>query len=296
MKILPSPLNQIVNASDTNAAVDAIIAGSQIAVSGATGTVTVSANAATVAALNNSPSIIATTGYADRNFYLPTVAGFRDDFLSSAGATTITAATLFSGETTWATTVVGSGTSTQSPADGTVANPGQVLLTTSAAGTGQGIVVYKSNHGPLGNLGGNAGWDFHAVIQLGSNTNVALRVGLVSTGSHASDAPTNGIWVQFDTANTASAANLTYTTAASSVYNYSNVNAVNADTNFHHIRIRSLVAGTILFSTDGGTETPIAVAITTNALCPFVQLISRTTGAKTANLDFISYASQTTRT
>jgi len=77
------------------------------------------------------------------------------------------------------------------------------------------------------------------------------------------------------------------------------VNSIAADSSFHHFRIRSVVAGTILFSVDGGSET----AISTNvpgflvSLGPFMQGIVRqnSTGV-IVFVDFYSFIARTGRT
>jgi hypothetical protein len=72
------------------------------------------------------------------------------------------------------------------------------------------------------------------------------------------------------------------------------------DQKFHHFRIRSLVAGTVLFSVDGGLETSISANVPTkfeNNPFPFIQLIAR--GASFGvgvGVDFFSLTSVINRT
>jgi hypothetical protein len=62
-----------------------------------------------------------------------------------------------------------------------------------------------------------------------------------------------------------------------------------ADTNFHTFRIRSVVAGTVLFSIDGGAETAIASDCPTTNQIPDFYLVTDSTVQKTLDIDYFSF-------
>lgn len=226
--------------------------------------------------------------------------GFVDDFLQTP-ASSVTAAALWQADTAWVAIQVAGGTQTPSQQNGvsTFTNPGQTRFVTSAV-SGQGVVIYKGNNtngnGTLGPLGSSAPWEFNIIFSLAATTTICVRAGAVLAGQAVADAPTAWFGVEYDTANVGNTdTKFTYVTRTGGSPSYSTTGAVNVDTSFHRFRIRSAVAGTILFSTDGGAETAISSTVSTGNMSPFFQLITRTTGAATANLDYFSYAAVNTR-
>lgn len=226
--------------------------------------------------------------------------GFTDDFIATPGSTSVTTVAPISncGDTQWSAVQVAGGTQTISSIDGSFTNPGQVVFTTSAT-SGQGLVMCKGGQaarGSLGNLGGNAGWEINIVAKINQTATCAVRLGVVKATLEASDPATDWIGVEYDTANTGNTdSKFTWVTRAASTPTYSTTNAIAADTSFHHFRIRSVVAGTILFSVDGGAETAVSTNVSTANMCPFVQVITRTAGASAGVVDFYSYSANTGR-
>jgi len=94
---------------------------------------------------------------------------------------------------------------------------------------------------------------------------------------------------------------LTSTSDLLQVVTASGVSAINVQASFVDLigtvltPGRQKVAGTILFSVDGGTETSISTDVPTVGLDVFIQLISRT-GIRDMFIDFISYSATTGRT
>jgi hypothetical protein len=246
----------------------------------------------------------ASTAYADNNAKGVSVAGFREDFLGSGTNTTGLASTgsAFNAETAWfaAPIVTSAGSSVGAGTGTSFANPGGVELT-SAAVSGDGAVLYKASGtlaagGNWGDLGSNAGWEFNVVCKVVATTSICIRVGFCAASGQTVDPPINGIWVEYDTANANSNTDWTWVTQKASTTNYSTTNSKAPDTSFHHFRIRSLVAGTILFSVDGGTETSISTDVPTVALGLFMQVLTRTSSAASIVIDFVSYFAATGRT
>jgi hypothetical protein len=255
----------------------------------------------TAAAFSNSNQL-ATTAYVDNNFKGVSVAGFRDDFMSFSNLASIaTTGTEIISDTEWrgfgigsagANTAGGNGTST------TFIHPGVYgLETNSGATTGQGVVLTKVGGTVaavmIGKLGANAGWEFNYVFWLPSAANISMRAGFTIASGQTADPPTAGFWVRYDTG--ASDTDFTFETRSASTSTIS-ASAVAGDTNWHHIRIRSITAGTILFSIDGSADTSIATHVDTGEMAPFIQLLTRTTATKQINIDFVSYMVATGRT
>ena len=249
---------------------------------------------ATTQSADDNSTKVATTAYADRNFYLPTVVGFRDDFFNANTINPLTsAAQNIGGDTVWSAAYIGGNGSVSSGAT-TWTNLGQLqVYANSSATSGQGAYIAKT--GISNAFGSNAGWDLHIIASISATSIGCIRLGLLKTVT--ADPPTDGIYVEYDTANTGNTnTDFTWVTRSSSTSNYSTTNAIAADTNFHHFRIRSNVAGTILFSVDGGTEASISTDVTTANLIPTLQILTRTTGSKILNVDFVSFVSTTSRT
>ena len=268
---------------------DATISNTGVVAIAATSTAT----GTTASALDNATHL-ATTAYVDRNFFLPTVVGFRDDFFNANTLNPLTsAAQNIGGDTVWSAAYIGGNGSVSSGAT-TWTNLGQLqVYANSSATTGQGAYIAKT--GISNAFGSNAGWDLHIIASISATSIGCIRLGLLKTVT--ADPPTDGIYVEYDTANTGNTnTDFTWVTRSGSTSNYSTTNAIAADTNFHHFRIRSNVAGTILFSVDGGTETSISTDVTTANLIPTLQILTRTTGSKILNVDFVSFVSTTSRT
>jgi hypothetical protein len=227
--------------------------------------------------------------------YLPTWVGFREDFLHSGAASSISAATGEFFDTNWSAAPIGAGTSTQVIATSTWNNPGQITITTPAT-LNVGAAIYKSSAGgAFGNITANANWECHVIVKLNQTTNTCLRIGLCQGGQQIGDAPVTGMWIRYDTA--ASDTSFTFECRNASTSTVSVVNSVAADTNFHHFKIWSTVAGTINFSVDGGATTSISTNVPSGQVIePFWQTIARAAGAVATTIDFFSYAAATTRT
>lgn len=255
--------------------------------------------APTKAAFSNNTDI-ASAAYVDNNFKGVSVSGFREDFIANmGGSSTVTTVVVNEYDTNWAVAQISAGSQVITSADASFANPGQIIITTSAT-SGQGMGLFRggpAGRGVFGALGSNAGWEFNAIFKLSQTTNCAVRMGLMKGGQEVTDPPSDGMYVEYDTANTGNTStDFTWVTRSAGTPNYSTVNAIAADTNFHHFRIRSLVAGTILFSVDGGTETSIATDVSTANMTVVLQILTRTSGTAACTLDFISFIMTPTRT
>jgi hypothetical protein len=256
-----------------------------------------SGTTATTQSVGDNSTNLATTAYVDRDSVSPALIKFRDDFTNGTSATVTTATSIQLGEVLWAAAQISAGSQSVANTTGSFGNPGQSLFTTSAV-SGQGLSVYRgsSAKAPYGAIGSNAGWEANFVIKMGATSTIAMRAGFCVEGQQVSDSPTNGIYVEYDTNNTGNTdTKFTWVTRSSSTSTYGVTNAVNADNSFHHFRIRSITAGTILFSVDGGVEYSTTSNIPTGNMMLFMQIITRTAGAQTLTADFVSYLANTGR-
>lgn len=245
--------------------------------------------ATTQSAYNNSTDL-GTTAYSDNNFKGASITGFRDDFLGVFNATAGGAVLLMS-DTGWTVSKIGTDNGTAAAVAGTFANPGILGLNTGSATSGDGVALYKADAvGCLGILGANAGWEVNIICKLSATTSCAFRAGVCLAGQQAGDSPTDGMWVEYNSANSSSNTDFTWVTASASAYSYATTDSATVDTSFHHFRIRSTAAGTIGFTLDGGTEYTTTTDVNgTGAMAPFVQVLTRTTSGKVLQLDFYSY-------
>lgn len=238
---------------------------------------------------------LATAAYADNNFKGVSIVGFREDFLSTHNQASLTAETVIFADTIWLAHDITAATGTLNGATGTFANPGQLAIVTGAAGSGDGVGIQKGDLASLGALGSNAGWEVNLVFALAQTANCAFRIGVCEAGGYIVDAPTDGMWVEYDTANASSNTDYTWVTASSSTRAFATTDSKAVDTGFHHVRIRSTVSGTIGFTIDGGTEFTTTTDVTTAIMMPFIQVLTRTAGASTLTMDFYSYMAATGR-
>lgn len=231
---------------------------------------------------------------------------FVDDFLFAANGISITTGSTYNGDTPWAAIQISGGTQTIASSVGTVQNPGAMTITTSAT-TGQGCAFFKggggSATGPLGALGNNIGWQVDIWAELPATiTNYCARLGLAKGGLAAGDAPTSGLWWEYDTANTGNSdTKWTIRTVSGGVSNYSAAGPAPAASTWYHFRIRSVTAGTILFSVGAGNaalgaETAISTDVpSTDAMMPWFQVLARSNAAVTLIMDRYSYTAPTGR-
>jgi len=143
-----------------------------------------------------------------------------------------------------------------------------VLMQSSATATSGAALsmgdTFQLTHYVLPALGSNAGWDATFRFSLGQTTATKMYIGFVHTsGNNASAVPTNWMGLRFDTSlgTPDSAFEFVTETAGGSI---SNVAYSSVDTSAHSLRIRSITAGEIRMSLDGGSE----YCLTTSASSP----------------------------
>jgi hypothetical protein len=233
------------------------------------------------------------------------IAGFREDFIS--GGTLLTTASttpsVIAFDTPWIVQAIGN-PSTAGVATGTLGLPnvGTVDLNVSPASSGDGMLMTNNVAGSLGDLAftlsGQINWQMDFIMQSPEGpTQECIRMGLCATSEGANDPPADGMWVRYDEAQGDTL--FTWECRAGGTSTTSTANSIAVNSRYHHFRIRSLVAGTILFSVDGGLETAISTNNVPDApMLVFIQLLSRANTSNVAqmNVDFVSFTIATGRT
>jgi hypothetical protein len=215
----------------------------------------------------------------------------RDDFING-GSTSQTI-----GDLGWFSFSSGGGTG--SSITGPLAvfpNIGARILTCGNA-TNEGQVIYLPS---ITSLLTYAGWEFCFVVKLNQTTDCDLIVGLtkdngavgigkfggISFGARYSSATDTDF--MFYSKNT----NLTFATNDAS--NYAISSGVAAGTTYNTFRIRSIVAGALQMSINGGSFIAVDTSsiTTTGIFIPFFYIATRTTTSKSIDVDFFSMKMQ----
>lgn len=224
----------------------------------------------------------------------------RDDFASIAQNTAITTATALTSEVKWGGAYIGAaGTGTfrqASLTDGIHFGAAELFNATATSGLGACMFLGGGSLSPALLNPSSAIFDYKMIFKLGSATNIAFYSGFVP-GTAQTTIPSAGTAVfcgfRLDTSlgDTAFSfvrgAGATQTVAATSVA---------ADTNWHTIRVRSVVAGTVLYSIDGGAETAVTTNLPNTTLDYAHQIINRTTASAVLTIDAFGMQIKTTRT
>ena len=175
-------------------------------------------------------------------------------------------------------------------------NIGARILTCANA-TDAGQVIYLPS---ITSLLTYAGWEFCFVVELNQTTDCDLIVGFtkdngsigigkfggISFGARYSSATDTNF--MFYSKNT----NLTF--AANDASNYAISSGVVAGTTYNTFRIRSIVAGALQMSINGGSFVAVNTSsiTTTGIFIPFFYIATRTTTSKSIDVDFYSMKMQ----
>jgi hypothetical protein len=201
---------------------------------------------------------------------------FRDDFVTGS-----TGGNHF-GELRWNFGTIGAVPSIQG-----VAYDGQeigILGLTSSAVSGQGGSVWLGETGSFPAVALNAlMFDSVFRFKLLTTSTVSMNVGYNASAVTTLNAP-NSFFLRYDTGS--GDVNFMYVVGANTPVS----SGVAVDTNWHTLRVRSTVAGTIKFSLDGGNETSFSSGIPTNNVFPFFMVVTQTTATRTVNLGAWAFA------
>ena len=215
----------------------------------------------------------------------------RDDFIGG-GSTSLTI-----GDLGWFVFTAGGGTgaTVQGPSM-TFPNIGVRSFTCGNA-TNAGHVVYLSS---LTSLLTVTGWELCFIVKLSQTTDCDLIVGLtkdnaaigitkfggISFGARYSSATDTNFMFYSKNTNT--------TFAANDLNNFAVSSGVAVNTTFNTFRIRSIVAGSLEMSINGGSFVAVTTSsiTTTGFFIPFFYIATRTTTSKSIEVDFYSMKMQ----
>jgi hypothetical protein len=239
-------------------------------------------------------------------------AGFREDFVSGGApiqpANVTSAGVLLNFDTPWFAQSRNGTTQTAILDNGFFPNlfapPNVGVLKLQTDGTSTGGLSLSKQPAVLSYANFSA-WQVDIILSTLFFGSAAFRVGFADVPLN--DAPTNGIWVRYDTAQ--NDAYFTWETRSknSSTGVTDNVTSIqnsvlfNGNGSFYHFRMRSLVAGSVLFSVNNGAEAPLRVGVpnlpnTNVSLSPFIQLLDRGSSTPSMAVDFFSLDINTGRT
>lgn len=180
---------------------------------------------------------------------------------------------------------------------GTSPNLGLIVLNSGTGGAATGLAFRDSDSGtpawgaPPGRIDNVANWEIHFIFKITSNSSIRARVGVVGYQAGNVD-PTNFAGVRFDTNLGDSANFIFYSKSAGSA---TTATGPAVDTNFHHLKIRSTSAGTLLFSMDGGSESSISTNVPTVNMLPVFIICGDSATSKVMNVDYFSFYATVSR-
>lgn len=216
-----------------------------------------------------------------------------DDFASVAQNTAITTTTSLVSETKWTAAQIGAATgilrnSVVGQLDGT--HFGILELTNSTATTALGVYIAKGGGGNTSGVLNPSStlFDVQIAFKLAATATNAIYFGFVGTTAQATIPVTNAttfVGMRYDTSlsDTAFMVGAQAASAGSLV-----TSGVLADTSWHKFRMRSAVAGTVLFSVDNSAEVSVSTNISNSVLDICFQQINRTAASATAYIDYIA--------
>ena len=186
------------------------------------------------------------------------------------------------GSMNWTFTPMVGGSAGVNPVAGTWPHLG-VVSANSPAASGQGVrlTLARNNSSGLGNIGGNGGWDSYFEFAFGVSSGASYRVGYGPNDPAV--VPTSGFYLRFDPTLGTPDATIHLCSDLLSIETCSDT-GVAPDTNYHKLRIRSTVAGTVGLTFDSGREVTICAAdctitatpTTNNTVSPFFEVVSAT--------------------
>lgn len=164
-------------------------------------------------------------------------------------------------------------------------HPGAYTMSTSAASSTVAGLSWSTNG--AANILANDLFDATFIIRLNNNdTDTQVRIGF--QGSSTGDPSTNGIYFEKPFATTSAWAAI----AQAGGVRATSSSVGTLGTGWVRLRVRQAVAGTILFSQDGGAEVSVSGANVPGAVAvqAFVQIKNQVNASKTIDIDYFQVA------
>jgi hypothetical protein len=176
------------------------------------------------------------------------------------------------------------GTTSVSALEGEANHPGIVRVKTGTASGNDATIVMRNgtSTNDIARFDNIAGWEFQWIVRPNQVTDVGHWAGL---GAYGQPFAANAVRAKFDT-NTSDATWIFQACDGSCSTAASTVTPV-AGT-WYRIRIRSVVAGTILFSVNGEPEVSISTHVPTTTLSPGISVRTRTTAESSIDADWFA--------
>ena len=215
-----------------------------------------------------------------------------DDFSSIGQNGAITTSTSVFSDTKWTAGQISTGTGifrNAANAQIDASHIGILELTNSTATSGLGVYIAKgggSNASGLFNPSTTL-FDITISFKLSTTATNAMYFGFISGAGQSTVPTTNATTftgLRYDTS--LGDTNLMFGSQAASAGALVS-SGVAASTNWTTFRMRSVVAGTILMSVNGGAETAVSTNISNSVLDIVLQQINRTTASATVFVDYI---------
>jgi hypothetical protein len=215
-------------------------------------------------------------------YFIPTADATTFSFFEDFPASSLTSGQV--GTNGWTVQSIG-GSPTLTFVDAGASHFGIYRLTTPAS-SGQGGALSAAPNTAIQLTTGLASletWKACCAFRLGQTGTTRLRVGLLNDFATGPSATFMG--VQYDT--NAGDTYFQFVCSDSSVATSLNTHVL-GDTGWHTLRMWSAVAGTILFSLDGGVVQTISTNVPSADLTPSLQILADTAAAMSADIDFFS--------
>jgi hypothetical protein len=182
---------------------------------------------------------------------------------------------------------------------GVLNHPGIYNFTTSTAVNGVAYAWLNGTSGvkPIPPPNAMANWEIDFIFMTGANiAETKYRVGLSNVNPPDQGSPTTGLYLEYinSTGCTANGTDASWFFASGTGTITRTAASGIAASTWYKLRIRSLVAGTVLMSmaTNGGaytSEVPITTGIPTVALLPYFEVVTCDTNTKVVSTDFWRY-------
>jgi hypothetical protein len=227
------------------------------------------------------------------------VVSFVDDFLGAAKnvANISASGTVYTSNGTWLLgPLTGGTTGAIQQVAALFTNPGNIkLITPATTNDGLWMILGGSEFSILGSLNSFSPWTMDYWFQTpASLANICFRFGFSDGSSFTVDGPTNGVWLEFDTANANSNTNFELVNSNGGTKTYTSSGIAPVASTWYHVRLSSTVAGTMsaqmsVANAGLGAAFSSAVNVPNSNFLPTLQIVARANAAVNVVVDCFAY-------